>query len=337
MMRILLTGTHVYPMSARRSAGRTVTEFPSGSAQRVQDWTAKALAELGHEVVYCITNEVAAPPPPGVTIVDRLELRGVDVAHTFAITPWFESALDAAGVPYISSVHVHPRARPGARQDRRPERVYVSRWLAESVGSTRFVRNGVDPAEYTFSATKEPFLLFMTSMDWAMEKGIETAIAVARRSGLRLVVAGGAREEAAIERTIRLCDVPGVEFVGDVQGDEKRALLANATALLHPSRYAEACPLTILEAMVSGTPVLATPSGGTPELVSGEVGFLCNTDEEFVEALERVGSIDPQACRARALRDFHCRRMARDYLREYETAMAGVTKPFTTPAAQSSS
>ncbi|HKO57010.1 MAG TPA: glycosyltransferase, partial [Thermoanaerobaculia bacterium] len=313
--------------------------FPSGSAQRLQDWTAKGLAELGHDVVYCITNEVLEPPPPGVKIVDRLDPHGVDAAHTFAIMPWFESALAEAGVPYISSVHVHPQARPGtgAPQDRKPERVYVSRWLAGSVGSTRFVRNGVDPAEYTFSAAKERFLLFMTSMDWAMEKGIETAIAVARRSGMRLVVAGGARQESALERTIRMCDVPGVEYVGDMQGEDKRALLANAAALIHPSRYAEACPLTILEAMVSGTPVLATPSGGTPELMSEEVGFLCNTDDEFVQALEKIGTIDPHACRARALRDFHYRRMAGDYVREYEAAMAAVTKPFTTVAAQSSS
>jgi glycosyltransferase involved in cell wall biosynthesis len=339
-MRILLTGDHTYPMSAARSAGRAVTSFPSGSAQRLQDWTAKALAELGHEVVYCIAGGVAAPAPPGVTVVESLDLRGVDVAHISATNaPRFEPHFLGAGLPYISVLHIHPDARPFATPRIRnlgSEAVFVSRWLATSLGSTRFVHNGVDPSEYLFSAEKSDYLLFMTSMDWADGKGIDLAISVAQRAGMRLVVAGSARHEAAIENAARLCDRPGVDFIGDVQGDEKRTLLAGAYALLHPSTYAEACPLTILEAMVSGTPVLATPWGGTPELVSDDTGFLCVTEDEFVDALGRAGGIDPQACRARALRDFHYHRMARDYIREYEAAMAAGCRSFTTPAAQTS-
>ena len=340
-MRILLTGDHTYPMSAARSAGRAVTQFPSGSAQRLQDWTAKALAELGHDVVYCIAGGIAAPPPPGVTVVEQLDLRGIDVAHISATTaPRFEPHFLGAGVPYISVLHIHPDTRPFAtprlRHSLGSEAVYVSRWLAQSLGSTRFVHNGVDPSEYLFSASKSDYLLFMTSMDWADGKGIDLAIAVAQHAGMRLVVAGSARNEAAIEHATRLCERPGVEFIGDVQGTEKRQLLANARALLHPSTYAEACPLTVLEAMVSGTPVLATPWGGTPELVSDDVGFLCTTEDEFVLGLRRIGEIDPHACRARALRDFHYHRMARDYLREYEAAIAAGVRSFTTPAAQTS-
>jgi glycosyltransferase involved in cell wall biosynthesis len=334
-VRVLLTGDHTYPMSAARSAGRAVTPFPSGSAQRLQDWTAKALAELGHEVIYCVTGGVAAPAPPGVTVVERLDLRGIDVAHTTPFEPFF---LDA-GVPYISVLHIHPEERRFGKPricHLGSEAVYVSRWLAQSLGSNRFVHNGVDPSEYLFSAAKSDYLLFMTSMDWADGKGIHLAIAVAERAGMRLVVAGGARHEAAIENAARICDRPGVEFIGDVQGAEKREVLAGARALLHPSTYAEACPLTILEAMVSGTPVLATPWGGTPELVTEDVGFLCATEEEFVEAFERLGEIDPHACRARALRDFHYHRMARDYIREYEAAIAAGVRSFTTPVAQTS-
>jgi len=323
-MRILLTGDHTYPMSAARSAGRTVTKFPSGSAQRLQDWTAKALAELGHEVVYCIGGGIAAPPPPGVTVIEELDVRGVDVAHTFAAaTQRFQQFFRDAGVPYINVLHIHPQARPQAtpRLGGSSADVCVSRWLADALGATRFVHNGVDPTEYLFSAAKGDYVLFMTSMDWAEGKGIATAIAAARRAGIRLVVAGGARQEEALERAARLCEREGADFVGDVQGMEKRELLAGARALLHPSTYPEACPLTILEAMVSGTPVVATPWGGTPELVSADAGFLCATEDEFVDALGRLGEIDPHACRARAVRDFHYHRMTRDYLREYETAI----------------
>lgn len=339
-MRVLLIGDHTYPMSAARSAGRSITQFPSGSAQRLQDWTAKALAELGHDVVYYAAGGAVAPGPPGVRVIDELDLRGVDVAHVSATgaAPYVPHFVEAE-LPYISVLHVHPDVRPF-----RPPRVlhlgreavFVSRWLANAFGSTRVVHNGVDPSEYLFSADKSDYLLFMTSMDWAEGKGIDLAIAVAERSGMRLVVAGTARTEAAIENAARLCDRPGVDFVGDVQGAEKRTLLARASALLHPSTYAEACPLTILEAMVSGTPVVATPWGGTPEVVGDDTGFLAVTEDEFVAALRRVGEIDPQACRAKALRDFHYHRMARDYVREYEAAIAAGVRSFTTSGAQTS-
>jgi len=325
-------------MSALRSAGRTVTAFPSGSGQRLQDWNAKALAELGHEVVYCVAGHRAAPPP-GVVLVDsldRVDFARIDVAHTFK--PADERVFAEAGVPYISVLHIHPKVRCALNvQEGTNDTVYVSRWLAQAFGSTRVVYNGVDPSEYLYSASKGDYFLFMASMDWAEDKGLDVAIDVAARAGRRLVVAGGARSDAALENAIRLCDRPDVDFVGDVQGPQKRWLLAGAKALLHPSRDPEACPLTIMEAFISGTPVLATPRGGTPELVSEDVGFLCETADEMVAAAARIGEIDPRACRARALRDFHYQRMTRDYLREYEAAIAGgACRSFTSPAAQTS-
>lgn len=332
-MRVLLTAGHVYPMSALRGAGRAVTPFPSGSAQRLQDWTAKGLAEIGHDVVYVVSGQKAAPPP-GVVLVDsveRVDFSRIDVAHTFA--PKFESVFADAGVPFISVLHIHPAVRPDFAPSVREgtnDTVYVSRWLAEAFGSTRVVYNGVDPAEYLFSASKGDYFLFMTSMDWAHGKGLDIAIDVAARAGRRLIVAGSARDEANLQLAMAMCDRPGVDFVGDVQGAQKRWLLAGAKALIHPSRYPEACPLTIVEAFISGTPVLATPAGGTPELVTEEVGFLRETADELVEAATRINEIDPRACRAKALREFHYQRMTRDYLREYEVAI------FTSGSAQTS-
>ena len=332
-MRVLLTAGHVYPMSALRGAGREVTPFPSGSAQRLQDWTAKALAEMGHDVVYVVSGQKAAPPPGVVLVegIDRVDFSRIDVAHTFA--PKYESVFADAGVPFISVLHIHPAVRPDFAPSVREgtnDTVYVSRWLAQAFGSTRVVYNGVDPSEYLYSASKGDYLLFMTSMDWAYGKGLDIAIDVAARAGRRLVVAGSARDPEALQRTIEMCDRPDVDFVGDVQGAQKRWLLAGAKALIHPSRYPEACPLTIVEAFISGTPVLATPSGGTPELVTEDVGILAESADELVEAAARIGEIDPRACRAKALREFHYQRMTRDYLREYEAAI------FTSGTAQTS-
>jgi glycosyltransferase involved in cell wall biosynthesis len=324
-MKVLLTGDHVYPTSGTGSAGRAVKEFPSGSAQRLQDWTAKGLAEEGHEVVYYLTRETAAPPPRGVHIVDRW-MTDVDVVHTHANLGSIEKEVRARGVPYIAVLHLHPNSRGIPMCEPNESWVYVSQFLASSFDSRRVVRNGVDPSEYVYTEAKDDYVLFMSSMDWCLGKGLDTAIALSKAIGFRLVVAGSAQTEKALAAAAALCQEGGAEFVGDVQGTEKADLLAGARVLLHPSRYQEACPLTILEAFVSGTPVISTPTGASPELMTPKVGFLCSSQTDYVEAFARLDEISPRACRAHALENFHYRRMVADYVREYETSVGAFTR-----------
>lgn len=330
-MKVLLTGNHIYPAWSGRSAGRTVKPLPSGSAQWLQDLTARGLAEAGHEVFYYLTQPPVAPPPLGVTIVDRW-LSGADVMHTHAMREDFEEEARERNQPYIAVLHMHPssRARPMPEPNR--EWVYVSRSLAEAFGGTRVVRNGIDPAEYAFSETKGDYVLFLSAMDWCVEKGLDVAIALSKRIGFRLVVAGTARTADRLAEAIAMCEEGGAEFAGDVQGSEKADLLAGARALLHPSRYQEGCPLSIIEALVSGTPVITTPWGGSSELVTPETGFLCRREEEFIDAFARLDSIRPGACREYALREFHYTRMVSDYLREYETALGAFTTASSNPS-----
>ncbi|MEA2463155.1 MAG: hypothetical protein QOJ98_902 [Acidobacteriota bacterium] len=336
-MRVLLTGNHVYPASRPFSEGRAVKDLPSGSAQRLQDWTAKGLAELGHEVTYYLNRPAEGPPPPGVRIVDHWPA-DVDVLHTHAMRENFEGEARRRNVPYIAALHLHPSSRGKTIPPPPDEWVYVSRWLAESFGSRRFVRNGVDPSEYAYSEAKDDYVLFMSSMDWCVEKGIDVAMALSKKIGFRLVVAGAARTPENLEAAVRMCEEGGAEYVGDVQGNEKADLIAGARALLHPSRYQEACPLSILEAMVSGTPVITTPWGASAELMAPELGFLCRTEEDYVDAFARLDEIEPRVCRERALSEFHYHRMVRDYVREYETAAGSFTvdESFTTGALQPS-
>ncbi|HYC90765.1 MAG TPA: glycosyltransferase [Thermoanaerobaculia bacterium] len=332
-MRVLLTGNHVYPIASARGVGRRVKPWPSGSGQRLQDLTARGLAEEGHEVVYYLTRPAIAPAPRGVTIVDRWPA-DVDVMHTLLLPEEFEEEARERGVPHIAVLHLHPGSRGLPPPQPREEWVYVSRWLAESLGGTRVVRNGVDPAEYVYSETKGDYALFMSSMDWCIGKGLDVAIALSKKIGFRLVVAGTARSEEALAAAMAMCEAGGAEFVGDVQGSEKADLLAGARALLHPSRYQEACPLTIMEALVSGTPVITTPWGASSELMTPEVGFLCETETDYAEAFARLGAIRPRACRDYALSEFHYRRMVAEYVREYETALGAFTTALSHPSTE---
>jgi glycosyltransferase involved in cell wall biosynthesis len=107
-----------------------------------------------------------------------------------------------------------------------------------------------------------------------------------------------------------------------VQGDDKARLLAGAKALLLPSRMNEAGPIGIAEALISGTPVIASDRGACPEMVGDEVGFIATSEDDYVEAVSRVGAISRPRCREYALTNFHYLRMAADYLREYERELS---------------
>ena len=79
----------------------------------------------------------------------------------------------------------------------------------------------------------------------------------------------------------------------------------------------------MVEALMSGTPVICSDKGACPEIISADVGFVCKDENEYLAAIDNIGSITPQACRAKAMRDFHYLRMAGDYVTEYKRQMAG--------------
>lgn len=317
-MRVLMTGEHVYPLS-RVSAGRTPKPMPSASGQRVHDWIAKGLAELGHDVRYFIANRVEGPPPPGVTLVSGLT-GDADILHTYALRgPRHDLAW---GKQYVATCHLDPRSRGLAPMDAPPNWIFVSPSLARTFGRDRFVVNGIDPSEYVYSEGKGNYLLFLAAMDHAIDKGLDVALRVARRAGVPLVVAGTAQRQETIDRVAALCEEYGADYRGDVQGDEKADLLAGARALIFPSRFPEACPLGIAEALMSGTPVLCSANGASPEMIDGETGLVCRDEDDYLQALAHLPTLSPKACRAKALRDFHYLRMARDYVRQYERELS---------------
>jgi glycosyltransferase involved in cell wall biosynthesis len=75
--------------------------------------------------------------------------------------------------------------------------------------------------------------------------------------------------------------------------------------------------------MISGTPVIGSRHGACPELITSDTGFVCDTIDDYVAAARSAGAIAPQACRQRAMTEFHYRVMAQRYVIEYEREMAG--------------
>lgn len=107
-----------------------------------------------------------------------------------------------------------------------------------------------------------------------------------------------------------------IKPVGYVGGDQKFELFAKAKAVLVPVKWEEPFGLTVIEAMASGTPVIAFNRGAMPELiVDGVTGFLCDTEDEMVKAVGRLHEISPSACREHVARNFNVENL---YLRHAE-------------------
>lgn len=321
-MRILLSSEHRYPAFGEVGSGLHPRTYPSGSGFWIHDLLAKGLGELGHEVFYLLRGGSAVQMPPGVTLVSE-PVWDADILHTISdrdeplIRQW-----QARNRPWVTTCHLDMRTRGFAQQPTTENWIFVSRTLARLHNRTRYVLNGVDPKACIYSESKQNYVMFMSSMDWEMKKGLDIALSLAARLRFKLVVAGTGNNYKRIVRITTLCRQLGAHYVGDVRGKRKAELLAGAKAFLFPTRVDEAFGLGMAEALMSGTPVICSNKGACPELISPDVGFVCRDDRDYVAALKNLPRISPQACREKALREFHYQRMARDYVTEYEKELA---------------
>jgi glycosyltransferase involved in cell wall biosynthesis len=310
-MRILVASQHRYPASAGGLAGC-----------RVLDYLVKGLAELGHEVFYYLEQGTAVPLLAPVTVVKE-PLLDVDIIHVQVddIAPVARS-----GIPWVRTCHVDMQIKGLSRHLAKDNWIFVSRTLAKSYGSDRYVHNGIDPEDFLYAATKEDYCLFVCGLDRALSKGLETALGLSQKLGFALVVAGSSWEPQVIERITRLCKTYGAVYVGEAYGARLAKLFAGAKALLFPTQWNEAFGLVMVEALMSGTPVICSDRGACPELISPDVGFVCATEQDYLNAFACLDTIAPQACRDKAMRDYHYRRMAIDYVKEYEKELLAIGK-----------
>lgn len=158
------------------------------------------------------------------------------------------------------------------------------------------------------------------------EKGLDRAIEIAKRAGVRLRIA--AKIDLVDEAYFRERIQPRlghrlIEFVGEVDERQKNEFLGNASGLLFPIDWPEPFGLAMVEAMSCGTPVIAWPHGSVPEIIDhGVAGFVVGSIDEAVAAVRRIGRLDRGRVRERFEERFTAARMARDYVSVYE-ALAG--------------
>ena len=304
-----------------------------GGMQRVVVALIRGLAALGHRVTLLAQPGSRVPEAAKVVELPPKMLKdpaadftpllppGADLLH--AHFPLQRGPGGGGGLPFVQTLHAN--WKPGRPLP--PHTIFLSQDHARRHGSATFVYNGLDPAGFVFRRRKEQWDLYLGRLHSAT--GYHWAIEAAKRTGRRLIVAGGWRPSFT----------GAIKYVGEVDGNRKAVLLARARCLWMPALWEEPFGLPTIEALLSGTPVLGTRHGALPEIVTPEVGALCDTLEEILTAADTIGTRSPAACRAHAERYFTHLVMAEEYVRMYRAVIETGTLPAgrPTPSLQASS
>lgn len=173
------------------------------------------------------------------------------------------------------------------------------------------------------ASEKEDYLLAFGRI--CADKGFHTAIEVAKRTGMRLIMAGALQPanrdyyETVIKPQI---DGDQIQYVGETSLSEKWKLFSRARAFLFPIQWPEPFGIVMTEAMATGTPVIAFPEGSVPEVVEdGVTGFTVKTVDEMIEAVGRLDEIDAETCREHVQNKFSVAKCTDRYEQVYETVL----------------
>lgn len=284
-----------------------------GGTERIVQWLVKEFLLMGHQVTLIGKPGCNMPGVRFIPANDANEAHAripmdVDLVHFHAWPPskdFFK--------PWIFTLHGNT-----SEPDLLPKNtVCISANHANRHGRKVFVYNGIDPDEFIFEDRKGDSLLFFSKVRRRV-KGARRALKLVKEYQQALMVAGGYRFDLIKVGGFWDSWRPGVRFLGELGGPEKARCFAKAKALLFPIDWEEPFGLVMIEALMSGTPVIATPRGSVPELVDSSVGALFENDEDFPKALAHAVKCDPHRCREWAMTHFSSKVCATNYLSLYQ-------------------
>jgi len=318
-----------------------------GGTERVVHYLTEGLVARGHDVTlfasgdsHTTADHVAVvkqslrlskrPRDPTVWHMRQL-MEVMRMAHHFDIvhfhTDWFHFPVwRGSSTPQLTTLHgrldiadlraVYDEFRDMAVvsiSDSQRTPMPSARWVAT-------IYNGTPAGNYHFCDQPGDYLAFLGRI--TPEKGPEQAIEIAKRLGMPLKMAAKidpVDREYFADRIEPLLDNPLIDFIGEVDERGKDRLLGGAKALLFPIDWPEPFGLVMTEAMACGTPVIAMRRGSVPEIMSdGVTGFIVNSIDEAVAAVQKIGTIDRVHCRKHFEQNFTVGRMVDGYIEAYQ-------------------
>ena len=228
----------------------------------------------------------------------------VTTIHGFSserILPVYERYNTLEHVSYVSISHA----------DRHPKLDYAAN-----------IYHGIDFGDFGLAPQKKDYLLFWGRIH--PDKGAAEAIAFARATGRRLLMAGIIQDTRYFAEEVQPhIDGDRVVYLGSIGPDDRSQILGEAAALLHLINFNEPFGLSVVEAMACGTPVIATARGSMSEIIRPRInGVFVEANEAPGELLASVLELDPASIRAAAMDRFSRKRMVDDYLRLYKQIVA---------------
>jgi len=233
-------------------------------------------------------------------------------------------------VPQVTTIHGFSSERIVPVFKRYEDRVhYVAISDADRHADLKYaatIHHGIRLDEFPFDADGSDDLLFFGRIH--PHKGAADAIKAAQATSNRLLMAGIIQDEGYYAREVEPhIDGEQIRFNGPIGGAARTRALGHAKALLHLIHFDEPFGLSVVEAMACGTPVIAYNRGSMPELIEhGVTGFLVETFDEAIEAVQRIGEIDRAACRRAVEARFTVERMADRYLELYQQILDGTLR-----------
>ncbi|WBB82549.1 glycosyltransferase family 4 protein [Micromonospora sp. WMMD882] len=306
--------------------GHAVTVFGAGGRHGTDAEYVPTVDELQHDRLGESLPELAHL----ARVHQALDAADFDVVHDH--TTVGPLLADRRSVPTVATIHGNPVGEYGDVLSHVHPSVglvaisHAQRRLNPRLPWAGTVHNALEPADFprkTAPGTGPVLWLARFSPD----KGPEVAVAACRAAGLPLVLAGKCAEPGERRHYTEAVEPllgPDVRVLVNVDRDTCLRLLVEARCLIMPIQWDEPFGMVMVEAMATGTPVVALRRGAVPELVRpGVTGLVCDRVEELPAALREVDRITPDACVAHVAEHFSTAGMTRGYEAVYRRFAAG--------------
>jgi len=318
-----------------------------GGTERIVHYLTEELVKQGHEVTLfasgdSITNaKLIAPVNEGLRLkkdcIDPLAYHIIEMqevikrAKKFDIlhfhTDYLHFPFSNLGVPSITTLHGRldiPELQDIYKTFPYQKLLSISNNQRLPLPQAKFIKtvyHGLPKNLHSMGNGKGDYLAFLGRI--SPEKGIERAIRISLATNTKLKVAAkiDKADLAYYENNVKyLLNHPLIEYIGEINEQEKTEFLGNAKALIFPINWPEPFGLVMIEAMACGTPVIAFNNGSVPEVIEdGVTGFIVNTMTQAIHAVSQLKYLSRIEVRKTFEKRFTAKRMVEDYVNVYHS------------------